>query len=208
MTLVCAPNENQAYKSALKLGKIFNYSYQNSKKEIVTWKFAGISKMISIPDKLTDGSILYEIAGQAKNLENIKRLKYKKSEIDSKHDKFSSNPTDYIAWILFYKPIRADNKKEIKYFKRKELIVYFKAKDKFLAYNKALKLGKKFVNRDEKIYNNNWKLAGLSDLLKIYDSIEHGGELSYYEGFVRDIDKIHKMIPPKNELEIFTEKNS
>jgi len=52
------------------------------------------------------------------------------------------------------------------------------------------------------------EIAGLSDLLKIYDVIEHGVELSYYEGFVKDVKKIEEMIPPKNKLEIFAEKIS
>ena len=206
MLLINARDEKHAYKEALRLGKESNYSYYNSDKDKITWKFAGISEMISIPDKLSDGTVLFEETGIHKKLESINKLKYRKSEIDAKHDLYSSNPTDYIAWILLYKPIKAENKKEIKSFKRKELIIYFKAKNKFLAYDKALKIGEKFVNKYKKNNNEIWKFAGLSDLLKIYDAIEHGAELSYYAGFVKDVKKFDEMIPPKNKLEIFTEK--
>lgn len=208
MLLINAYDEKLAYKEALKLGKESNNFYYNSDKDKITWRFAGIFEMISIPDKLSDGTILFEETGIHKKLESIKKLIYKKSEIDAKHDLYSSNPTDYLGWILLYKPIKSENKKEVKSFKRKELIVYFKAKNKFLAYDKALKIGEKFVNRYKKINNEVWSLAGLSDLLKIYDSIEHGAELSYYEGFVKDIKKIDEMIPPKNKLEIFAKKKS
>ena len=53
MLLIKACDEKQAYKETLKLGKQSNYSYYNSDKDKITWKFAGISEMISIPDKLS-----------------------------------------------------------------------------------------------------------------------------------------------------------
>jgi hypothetical protein len=73
------------------------------------------------------------------------------------------------------------------------------------AYNKAIQLG----NETERVYVNTdnkevtVRFRGLSNLLEIYDELEHGGELFYREHIGVPESEIAKMVREKSKLTVF-----
>ena len=73
------------------------------------------------------------------------------------------------------------------------------------AFEKAIELGKQ---RELSYYNTEGKkvttiFRGIRDLNLVYDTLEHGAELMYYEQVGVSTEQIRRMVSPKTQLEVF-----
>jgi hypothetical protein len=114
----------------------------------------------------------------------------------------------YLANLIEFPIIRDKISLKIINFKRPmywDNLVLISATNSQMAYKKAIKYGKegedKTINTDGNYLE--WKFAGVRELVEIYEELEDGGEIAYFEGHCNSFKKIRKQIPPKNKLSVF-----
>lgn len=86
-----------------------------------------------------------------------------------------------------------------------ENTVLIKASSPKEAYTKAMKLGKEHAKGDfweegNKDRKGQWHFEGLTSLLAIYDELEDGSEISWYQGENQSVKKIKSWVKTEQEL--------
>ena len=79
--LIKARNSEEAYKKALKYGKLGERKHLNPYDEIVRWKFAGVEELVEIYGELEDMEEIAYSEGYVRSVDNIKKKIPRKSEL-------------------------------------------------------------------------------------------------------------------------------
>jgi hypothetical protein len=79
-----------------------------------------------------------------------------------------------------------------------------RAKNREEAYLKALKLGR--VGSPSKTNGGEWRFAGISLLLPVYEKLEDGVELLWTDRGLMTIESIKKLVKRKQQLPVFDDK--
>ncbi len=76
--------------------------------------------------------------------------------------------------------------------------------DRHEAYRKALKFGR--AGHPSKTNGGEWRFAGISMLLPVYDDIEDGVEILWVDRGLMALNKIKKLTKTKRQLPVFDDK--
>ncbi len=76
-----------------------------------------------------------------------------------------------------------------------------RARSREEAYRKAMKFG--CAGMPSKTHGGEWKFAGISMLLPIYDKIEDGSEILWKEDRLMSLARIKKLVKSKRRLPVF-----
>ena len=76
-----------------------------------------------------------------------------------------------------------------------------RAKNREEAYRKAISLGK--AGMPSKTFGGEWRFAGLSMLLPVYDEIEDGAEILWDDHGSISVKRIKRMVKSKRDLPVF-----
>ena len=76
-----------------------------------------------------------------------------------------------------------------------------RAKNRREAYQKALRLGR--AGHPSKTNDGEWRFAGISMLLPVYDDVEDGAEIMWVDRGLLTVSKIRKLTKAKHELPVF-----
>lgn len=114
----------------------------------------------------------------------------------------------YLGKIIEYPIIKDKNTKKVinsKYQMYWINDILLKAPNSETAYRKLKSYGKSgnysFTNTDGNLVT--WKFAGINDLFLIHDKLEDLAEIACYENTVSSVEKIKKLVYPKNRLTVF-----
>jgi len=80
-----------------------------------------------------------------------------------------------------------------------------RAKDRDQAYRKALALGQ--AGHPSETYGGEWRFAGISMLLPIYEDLEDGAEISWTERRRIPLARIKKLAKSKQQLSVFNDRD-
>ena len=90
-----------------------------------------------------------------------------------------------------------------------ENTILVQASNRSQAWQKAVALGRLSVGQevhDGKGHTGVWRYEGLTDLLPVYDRLEHGAEILWQEHKGRSVARVKAMVKKKNELGIFNDR--
>ncbi len=79
-----------------------------------------------------------------------------------------------------------------------------RAKNRQEAYHKAMKLGR--AGHPSKTKGGEWRFAGISMLLPVYEDIEDGAEILWVDRGLLAVSKIKKLAKTKRQLPVFNDK--
>ena len=79
-----------------------------------------------------------------------------------------------------------------------------RAKNRQEAYRKALRLGR--AGHPSKTKGGEWRFAGISMLLPVYEDIEDGSEILWDDRGLLAVSKIKKLAKTKRQLPVFNDK--
>jgi hypothetical protein len=78
-----------------------------------------------------------------------------------------------------------------------------RAKNREQAYRKALAYGR--LGHPSKTEGGEWRFAGISMLLPVYEEIEDGAEILWTDRGLLQIGKIKRMVKTKSQLSLFSD---
>jgi len=114
-------------------------------------------------------------------------------------------PKWYIANLITHPVIKdPKTKKIIKYKKYSycDNLTLIKAKNSEAAYKKALVFGKdmehRYINTDDEIVES--RFDGVAELDEVFETLEDGNQITYSQGFVKNLTDIKRLIPKKENL--------
>jgi hypothetical protein len=84
-----------------------------------------------------------------------------------------------------------------------ENIRIIKAKNRHEAFRKAMRLGRS--SSPSKTIGGEWRFAGISLLLPIYDDIEDGAEILWTDCEKMRVKDIQKLVKAKDQLSVFND---
>jgi hypothetical protein len=79
-----------------------------------------------------------------------------------------------------------------------------RAKNREEAFKKALKFSR--VGNPSKTKGGEWRFAGISILLPVYDDIEDGSEILWTDRGLMSVKQIQKLVKSKQQLPVFDDK--
>jgi len=79
-----------------------------------------------------------------------------------------------------------------------------RAKNREEAYRKALRLGR--AGHPSKTKDGEWRFAGISMLLPVYEDVEDGAEILWVDRGLLAVNKIKKLTKTKRQLSVFNDK--
>jgi Domain of unknown function (DUF4288) len=79
-----------------------------------------------------------------------------------------------------------------------------RAKNREEAYRKALRLGR--VGSPSKTNGGEWRFAGISMLLPIYEDLEDGSEILWTDRGSLPLERIRKLVKSKRQLSVFDDR--
>jgi hypothetical protein len=77
------------------------------------------------------------------------------------------------------------------------------AKSREAAYRKAMKFGA--IGMPSKTNGGEWRFAGISMLLPVYDKIEDGSEILWRDDKMMSVARIKKLVRTKRQLPVFND---
>jgi hypothetical protein len=78
-----------------------------------------------------------------------------------------------------------------------------RAKDREEAYRKAIEFSKSGM--PSKTYGGEWRFAGLSSLLPVYEEFEDGSEISWLDRGTMSVKNIKRLVKTKGQLPLFND---
>jgi hypothetical protein len=121
-------------------------------------------------------------------------------------DKIKWANRDHTGWWIFEEVEQWMSKRQKKLSLTSRCLVrrnlrLVQAKNREEAYRKAMKFGR--AGMPSKTHGGEWRFAGISMLLPIYDSMEDGSEILWEEDAVMSVSKMKKLVKSKHELSVF-----
>ena len=81
-----------------------------------------------------------------------------------------------------------------------------RARNREQAYRKAVRLGR--VGHPSETKGGEWRFAGISMLLPIYEEIEDGAEILWDDHGLMEVQRIEKLVKTKEQLPVFDDGTS
>jgi hypothetical protein len=113
---------------------------------------------------------------------------------------------DHTGWWIFEEVEQWVSKRQEKLSPRSRCLVYvnlrlLRAKSREEAYRKAMKLGR--VGRPSKTHGGEWRFAGISMLLPVYEELEDGAEILWKDSKVMTVARMERLVKSRHQLSVF-----
>ena len=113
---------------------------------------------------------------------------------------------NHTGWWVFYEVEQwvSDQQKKLRPLSRCPVwqnLRLIRAKSRKKAYKKAMKLGE--LGHPSKTNGGEWRFAGISMLLPLYDKIEDGAEILWNDRGLMTVAKIKALVKSRDQLPVF-----
>lgn len=116
---------------------------------------------------------------------------------------------NHTGWWIFTEVEQWVSNRQKKLFPKSRCLVWentrlIRAKSREQAYRKALAYGRQW--HPSKTKGGEWRFAGISMLLPVYEEIEDGAEILWTDRGMLQIERIKRLVRTKHRLSLFNDK--
>jgi hypothetical protein len=128
-----------------------------------------------------------------------------------KRSKIAYRNRNHTGWWIFCEVEQWVSHRQKKLSKNSRCFVWentrlIRATSRDHAYKKALKLGA--LGHPTPTNGGEWRFAGISMLLPVYEKIEDGSEILWNKRGLMTVEQIKKLVKPKSKLSVFNDKEN